>query len=83
MVTALNGKGLLAQVAGAIAQAEGDITQANTGSSIGMAESIELQFMVAVRDLPHLDAVLRGLRRCPSVSKVMARPMSAGHVRAR
>ena len=83
LVTALNGKGLLAQVAGAIAQAEGDITQANTGSSIGMAESIELQFMVAVRDLPHLDAVLRGLRRCPSVSKVMARPMSAGHVRAR
>ena len=68
-VTAVNGKGLLAQVASAIAKAEGDITQAHTGSGIGTAETIDLRFVVAVRDLTHLEAVLRSLRRCPPVSQ--------------
>mgnify|MGYP003348795273 FL=1 len=68
-VTAVNGKGLLAQVASAIAKAEGDITQAHTGSGIGTAETIDLRFVVAVRDLQHLEAVLRSLRRCPPVSQ--------------
>jgi GTP pyrophosphokinase len=68
-VTAVNGKGLLAQVAQAIAQAEGDITQAHTGSGIGTAETIDLRFVVAVRDLQHLESVLRSLRRCPPVSQ--------------
>ncbi len=68
-VNAVNGKGLLAQVASAIAKAEGDITQAHTGSGIGSAETIDLRFVVAVRDLPHLESVLRSLRRCPPVSQ--------------
>jgi GTP diphosphokinase / guanosine-3',5'-bis(diphosphate) 3'-diphosphatase len=68
-VNAVNGKGLLAQVASAIAKAEGDITQAHTGSGIGTAETIDLRFVVAVRDLPHLESVLRSLRRCPPVSQ--------------
>ncbi len=69
LVTAVNGKGLLAQVASAIAKAEGDITQAHSGSGIGTAETIELRFVVAVRDLQHLESVLRSLRRCPPVSQ--------------
>jgi GTP pyrophosphokinase len=70
-VTAVNGKGLLAQVAHAIAKAEGDITQAHTGSGIGTAETIDLRFVVAVRDLTHLESVLRSLRRLPPVSQAI------------
>jgi GTP pyrophosphokinase len=70
-VTAVNGKGLLAQVANAIAKAEGDITQAHTGSGIGTAETIDLHFVVAVRDLTHLESVLRSLRRLPPVSQAI------------
>jgi GTP pyrophosphokinase len=70
-VTAVNGKGLLAQVANAIAKAEGDITQAHTGSGIGTAETIDLNFVVAVRDLAHLESVLRCLRRLPPVSQAI------------
>ena len=70
-VTAVNGKGLLAQVANAIAKAEGDITQAHTGSGIGTAETIDLRFVVAVRDLAHLESVLRSLRRLTPVSQAI------------
>ena len=38
-------------------------------SGIGTAETIDLRFVVAVRDLQHLESVLRSLRRCPPVSQ--------------
>jgi GTP pyrophosphokinase/guanosine-3',5'-bis(diphosphate) 3'-pyrophosphohydrolase len=64
-----SGKGVLAQVAGAISSAEADITH------LGMdperpEETTELRLQVCVRDRVHLAEVLRTLRRLPVVQKV-------------
>ena len=74
VVTVVNGKGVLARVAAAMAAAEADIVH------IGMAEeaaqeALDLRFVVNVRDRGHLDAVLRALRRTQSVLRA-ARVMS-------
>ena len=66
VVTVVNGKGVLARVAAAIAAAEADIVH------MGMAEetaqdALDLRFVIGVRDREHLDAVLRSLRRTQSV----------------
>ncbi|HMT57234.1 MAG TPA: bifunctional (p)ppGpp synthetase/guanosine-3',5'-bis(diphosphate) 3'-pyrophosphohydrolase [Ottowia sp.] len=66
VVTVINGKGVLARVAAAIAAAEADIVH------MGMAEetaqdALDLRFVIGVRDREHLDAVLRSLRRTQSV----------------
>lgn len=66
VVTVTNGKGVLAKVAGALAAGEADITH------VDMAEdsdhgAMDLKFVIAVRDLQQLDAVLRNLRRTPAV----------------
>ncbi|TXT40218.1 MAG: GTP pyrophosphokinase [Comamonadaceae bacterium] len=66
IVTVNNGKGVLAKVAGALSSAEADITH------IDMAEesdqgAMDLKFVIAVRDVPQLEAVLRNLRRTPAV----------------
>ena len=41
-------------------------------------EAIELRFVVSVRDLAHLDAVLKNLRRTPSVTQAR-RVVSSRH----
>ena len=69
LVTVSNGKGVLARVAAAIAKEEADITMVNSGDDSAGDETIELRFVVAVRDQSHLDAVLRSLRRTSSVSQ--------------
>ena len=66
VVTVINGKGVLARVAAAIAAAEADIVH------MGMAEetaqdALDLRFVIGVRDREHLDVVLRSLRRTQSV----------------
>lgn len=66
VVTVTNGKGVLAKVAGALAAAEADITH------VDMAEesergAMDLKFVIAVRDMNQLEAVLRNLRRTPVV----------------
>lgn len=66
VVTVINGKGVLARVAAAIAAAEADIVH------MGMAEetaqdALDLRFVIGVRDREHLDAVLRSLRPTQSV----------------
>ncbi|MBH1963728.1 MAG: bifunctional (p)ppGpp synthetase/guanosine-3',5'-bis(diphosphate) 3'-pyrophosphohydrolase [Comamonadaceae bacterium] len=66
VVTVVNGKGVLARVAVALAEAEADIIH------LGMADeaaqdAIDLRFVITVRDKAHLDAVLRNLRRTHSV----------------
>lgn len=68
-VTVVNGKGVLARVASALAAAEADIVH------MGMAEesaqdATELRFVITVRDRTHLDNVLRHVRRTPSVLRV-------------
>jgi len=64
-----NGKGVLAQVAAAIAAAEADITHLDMGSGVA-EEATELQLLVSVRDRLHLADVLRSVRRVPVVLKV-------------
>lgn len=66
VVTVINGKGVLARVAAAMAEAEADIVH------LGMADeaaqdALDLRFVIAVRDKTHLESVLRTLRRTHSV----------------
>ena len=66
VITARNDKGVLARVAATLANAEADITHVEMNEEPGQ-DSTDLRFVVAVRDRPHLDAVLRAARRTPSV----------------
>ncbi len=66
VVTITNGKGVLAKVASALAVSEADITHIDMTSDAG-EDAMDLRFVIAVRDLPQLDAVLRNLRRTPAV----------------
>jgi guanosine-3',5'-bis(diphosphate) 3'-pyrophosphohydrolase len=61
-----NGKGVLAQVAAAISNAEADITHLDMGDT-SASETIELRLLLGVRDRQHLADVLRTLRRSPAV----------------
>src|SRR5690606_4216365 len=66
LVTVTNGKGALARVAAALAHAEADITHVDMDDERAQ-DATDLRFVVAVRDRTHLDAVLRNLKRTPSV----------------
>ncbi len=63
-----NGKGVLAQVAAAVAAAEADITHIAMGAEPA-ADSAELVLQLSVRDRLHLADVLRALRRCAAVMR--------------
>jgi GTP diphosphokinase / guanosine-3',5'-bis(diphosphate) 3'-diphosphatase len=67
-VSVVNGKGVLARVAGAMAAAEADIVHVDMGQETAQ-DTAELRFTISVRDQQHLDAVLRQLKRTPSVIK--------------
>ena len=69
MVLVRNGKGVLAQVAAAISQAEADITHLDMGEERA-SESAELKLLISVRDRLHLAEVLRTLRRSATVLRV-------------
>ena len=64
-----NGKGVLAQVAQAVSEAEADITHIEMGNEPA-AESTELQLLLSVRDRLHLAEVMRTLKRSPAVLRV-------------
>ncbi|MBG6078839.1 GTP pyrophosphokinase/guanosine-3',5'-bis(diphosphate) 3'-pyrophosphohydrolase [Rubrivivax gelatinosus] len=64
-----NGKGVLAQIASAVAAAEADITHLDMDQEPA-AETTELRLLVSVRDRVHLAEVLRTLRRAPAVLRV-------------
>jgi GTP pyrophosphokinase/guanosine-3',5'-bis(diphosphate) 3'-pyrophosphohydrolase len=64
-----NGKGVLAQVAAAISNAEADITHIDMAEEQA-TDSAELRLLIAVRDRVHLADVMRALRRAPPVMKV-------------
>jgi GTP pyrophosphokinase len=68
VVTVSNGKGVLARVASAIAQAEADITHVDMGEEPAQ-NATDIRFTVSVRDRLHLADVLRSLKRTPSVIK--------------
>ncbi len=69
-VTVTNGKGVLARVAAELANSEADIMRVDMEGE-AMEETIDLKFLIQVRDLPHLEAVLRNLRRTHSVLRVL------------
>ena len=65
-----NGKGVLAQVAQGVAQAEADITHISMSDDAPMRETAEMTLLIAVRDRLHLADVLRVLRRTAAVQRV-------------
>jgi GTP pyrophosphokinase len=67
-VTVNNGKGILAKVAAALAQAEADIVHIDMGQEAAQDAS-DLRFIVSVRDAAHLESALTRLRRTPAVLK--------------
>ena len=64
-----NGKGVLAQVAQAVSEAEADITHIDMGSEPA-TETTELQLLLSVRDRLHLADVIRTLKRSAAVLRV-------------
>lgn len=77
VVRVTNGKGVLARVAAAMASAEADILKVDMGEAAAQ-ETTDLKFVISVRDLPHLEAVLRSLGRIPSVVKAFRKDSSVG-----
>ena len=69
LVTVSNGKGVLARVAAALANAEVDITHVDMGSEPAHGAT-DLRFSVAVRDRLHLASALRNVKRTASVLRV-------------
>jgi GTP pyrophosphokinase len=65
-VTVTNGKGVLARVAAALASAEADITHIDMDEEAAQ-DVTDLCFLIAVRDVTHLNTALRNLKRTPSV----------------
>jgi GTP pyrophosphokinase/guanosine-3',5'-bis(diphosphate) 3'-pyrophosphohydrolase len=64
-----NGKGVLAEVASAVASAEADITHIDMGDERA-SETTELRLLISVRDRLHLADVMRTLKRTASVLRV-------------
>ena len=64
-----NGKGVLAQVAAAVSEAEADITHIDMDDEPA-AQTIELRLLLSVRDRLHLADVMRTLRRAAPVLRV-------------
>ncbi len=67
-VTVINGKGVLARVAAALAAAEADITHIDMDDEGGQDATV-LGFLIAVRDRNQLETALRNLRKTASVLK--------------
>ena len=66
IVTVNNGKGVLARVAAELARCETDITHIDMDDEVAL-DTVDLRFVVAVRDQAHLEVALRSLRRTPAV----------------
>jgi GTP pyrophosphokinase len=75
LITVTNGKGVLARVAAALAGAEADITHVEMRQE-STQDAVELRFTVAVDHRVHLAAVMRSVKRTPSVLRVQrAKPL--------
>ena len=72
VVSVTNGKGVLAKVSAALAQAEADIVHIDMGKEAAQA-TIELNFIIATRDVAHLEASLKQLRKTYSVLRAERR----------
>jgi GTP pyrophosphokinase len=76
VVTAKNGKGVLAKVAAALASAEADIVHIDMGHD-GAQGDVEFRFVIGVRDTNHLAVALRNLNRTAPVMRADRRKVSA------
>jgi len=65
-VTVVNTKGVLARVAGTLANSEVDIVHVEMGQASAQ-DAAENTFIISVRDLGHLETVLKNLKRTPAV----------------
>ena len=65
-VTVVNTKGVLARVAGTLANSEVDIVHVEMGQASAQ-DAAENTFIISVRDLNHLDTVLKNLKRTSAV----------------
>jgi GTP pyrophosphokinase len=65
-VTVVNTKGVLARVAGTLADSEVDIVHVEMGQS-SEQDAAENTFIISVRDVSHLETVLKNLKRTPAV----------------
>jgi guanosine-3',5'-bis(diphosphate) 3'-pyrophosphohydrolase len=70
LVRVINGKGVLARVASALASTEADITHVDMDDDRAAHDAADLRFIVAVRDRTHLENAMRVLRRTPAVMQV-------------
>ena len=75
LVTVNNGKGVLAQVASALAAAEADITHIDMDEESAQ-NAMDLRFVVSVRNLAQLEVALKNLKRTPSVLKAQRAKIS-------
>ena len=69
-VTVTNGKGVLARVTGELAAAGVDIARVEM-EGLAAEGTVDLKFIIAVRDTAHLEAALRQLRRASAVLKAV------------
>ncbi len=74
-VTVINGKGVLARVAAALAAAEADIIHIDMEDEAAQ-DATDLRFIVAVRDAKQLELALHNLRRTQSVLKAQRAKLS-------
>jgi GTP pyrophosphokinase len=70
LITVVNGKGVLARVAAALASAEADIMHVDMGDEMAQ-DATDLRVVISLRDRNHLDLILRSLRRTTSVLSVV------------
>jgi GTP pyrophosphokinase len=77
VVTVTNGKGVLARVAAALAQAEADIVHLGMTDEAA-PETLDLRFVISVRDRHQFEHVLRTLQRTPSVLRASRTMAAAG-----
>ena len=66
LITVVNGKGVLAKVSVALANAEVDISHVDMGKELAQ-DAIDLRFILSVRDKTHLEEALNKVRRTDSV----------------
>jgi guanosine-3',5'-bis(diphosphate) 3'-pyrophosphohydrolase len=69
IVTVTNGKGVLARVAATLANTEVDITHIDMAEE-SIQDVADLRFLIAVRDVTHLNLALKNLKRTASVLNV-------------
>ena len=72
VVTISNGKGVLARIASELAGTEVDILHVDMDDEVAL-DTIDLRFVVAVRDQTHLETALRNLHRVPAVLRASRR----------